>query len=447
MTSKTRLVYLLITTFCLAGCGYKSRNPVSENGLPSADTIQTALAPRYAKGFKITVRPDGVKLLSISEPNNNHAIPELFALVPKGTKAEIPDGYTVIPTPTDRVICMTTPQLAGFTGLNAYDKVVATSTTRRMQNKEWLARLKDGRVKKIGMEGNFDTEIIIASQPDIIFVSPNRRGGYEVMKELNIPLVPYWAFKETSPLGLSEWIKVAGMFIGKEEEACQLFAQMEQRYNLLKAKVSNVKQRPSVFSGEMRRDTWYVPGGQSFYARLFADAGADYFMKDNTETGGVLMDFETVYAKGYNAGYWRVMNGYKGEFSYEALKASNPQYADFRAFKEKKVIYCNLEWIPLYENLPLSPDVLLSDMIKAFHPELLPDYHLCFIRFWKRISIPVLMLMVTNSFNPAYLFHYYKMAEVSDFSHSVKGYSNIPAISSAICLSVNRLAFISSSRL
>ena len=85
---------------------------------------------------------------------------------------------------------MTTPQLAGFTGLNAYDKVVATSTTRRMQNKEWLARLKDGRVKKIGMEGNFDTEIIIASQPDIIFVSPNRRGGYEVMKELNIPLVP-----------------------------------------------------------------------------------------------------------------------------------------------------------------------------------------------------------------------------------------------------------------
>ena len=373
MTSKTRLVYLLITTFCLAGCGYKSRNPVSKNGLPSADTIQTALAPRYAKGFKITVRPDGVKLLSISEPNNNHAIPELFALVPKGTKAEIPDGYTVIPTPTDRVICMTTPQLAGFTGLNAYDKVVATSTTRRMQNKEWLARLKDGRVKKIGMEGNFDTEIIIASQPDIIFVSPNRRGGYEVMKELNIPLVPYWAFKETSPLGLSEWIKVAGMFIGKEEEACQLFAQMEQRYNLLKAKVSNVKQRPSVFSGEMRRDTWYVPRGQSYYARLFVDAGADYFMKDNPETGGVLMDFETVYAQGYNAGYWRVMNGYKGEFSYEALKASNPQYADFRAFKEKKVIYCNLEWIPLYENLPLSPDVQPNNHPHKRHP----SYHRC----------------------------------------------------------------------
>ena len=70
-----------------------------------------------------------------------------------------------------------------------------------MQNKEWLARLKDGRVKKIGMEGNFDTEIIIASQPDIIFVSPNRRGGYEVMKELNIPLGPLLGIQGNITIG------------------------------------------------------------------------------------------------------------------------------------------------------------------------------------------------------------------------------------------------------
>lgn len=374
MNKNVGLIYLFIIIFGLASCGIKNRNAASENGIFPSDTLQTELAPRYAKGYNVTILPDGVRLLSILEPDNPHSVPELFALVPKGVKAAMPEGYTIISTPVERVICMTTPQLAGFTGLDAYDKVVATSNTRRMQNKEWLARLNDGRVKKIGMEGNFDTEIIIASQPDMIFVSPNRRGGYEVMKELNIPLIPYQAFKETSPLGLSEWIKVIGMFIGKEEEACQLFADMEKRYNNLKAKVADVTYRPSIFSGEMRRDTWYVPGGQSFYARLFADAGADYFMKDNPETGGVLMDFETVYAKGFNAEYWRVMNGYKGEFCYKALKASNPQYEDFRAFKEKKVIYCNLEYIPLYENLPLSPDILLSDMIKAFHPECLPDY-------------------------------------------------------------------------
>lgn len=40
------------------------------------------------------------------------------------------------------------------------------------------------------------------------------------MKELNIFLVFYWVFKEILLLGLFEWIKVVGMFIGKEEEVC-----------------------------------------------------------------------------------------------------------------------------------------------------------------------------------------------------------------------------------
>lgn len=56
---------------------------------------------------------------------------------------------------------------------------------------------------------------------------------------------------------------------------------------------------------------------------MFVDVGVDYFMKDNFEIGGVFMDFEIVYVKGYNVGYWRVMNGYKGEFFYEVLKVFN----------------------------------------------------------------------------------------------------------------------------
>ena len=51
MASKTRLVYLLITTFCLAGCGYKSRNPVSENGLSSADTFCQRLQNNCSSGL------------------------------------------------------------------------------------------------------------------------------------------------------------------------------------------------------------------------------------------------------------------------------------------------------------------------------------------------------------------------------------------------------------
>ena len=110
-------------------------------------------------------------------------------------------------------------------------------------------------------------------------------------------------------------------------------------------------------------------------AQLFHDAGADYFLKDDPNSGGVTLDFETVYSQADEADYWRIVNSYEGTFSYEALKASDPRYADFRAFKERKVLYCNMTQRPFYELMPIEPDKVLADLIHAFHPELLPsDY-------------------------------------------------------------------------
>lgn len=384
---KGHLLFIIGIFTCLLfhACGSKSS---SSHGLSvgniSQDSLSNNIAPRYAEGYKVTLRADSVRLLEIQEPANPHAPVYQFALVPKGKKVEaIPDDYQIIHIPVDKVICMTTPQLSGFSMMNEYDKVTGTSNTHRVQNEEWLKRLADGRVKKIGIEGNFDTEIVLAAQPDIIFVSPNRRGGYEVLKEVGIPLIPYWAFKETSPLGLSEWIKVVGMFISREDKACRIFSGMENKYNKLKATVAEVKYKPTVFSGEMRQGSWYIPGGKSFYARLFEDAGANYIFKDDPHTGGVLLDYETVYVKAHDAEYWRVMNAFKGNFTYQALKDLNSNYADFRAFREKKVVYCNLEYIPLYENLPSSPHILLEDMVKAFHPELLPDHQSVYYQLLK----------------------------------------------------------------
>lgn len=363
---------LLLTFLLLSGCEGKRAAASPCTAPADTDTAASSIAPRYAEGFAVSMRADSVYLVVITEPANEHAVPQRFALVPRthSLPTDLPEGYEVIRTPVERVICMTMPQLSCFTAARAFSKVVGVSSTRRLKNREWRARIADGRVKKIGIEGEFDTEVVLAAQPQIIFVSPNRRGGYEMLKEMGFPLVQHWAFKETSPLGLSEWMKLVGLFCGFEKEACQAFAVIEQRYNHLKELTAHVTRRPTVFSGEMWGSGWYVPGGKSFYARLFEDAGADYFYKENPSTGGIIVDFETVYAKAANVEYWRVMNGYKGTFTYQALRELNSHYADFRAFKEKKVIYCNLNDKPLYENMPLAPDVLLLDMIKVFHPEL-----------------------------------------------------------------------------
>ena len=50
-------------------------------------------------------------------------------------------------------------------------------------------------------------------------------------------------------------------------------------------------------------------------------------------------------------------------------------YQVLKAFKERKVIYCNMRQQPYYEITPVEPDVLLKDFVAIFHPELVEaDY-------------------------------------------------------------------------
>ena len=370
----------LLCILCITSCKSKSKQNSGESASATeyvasgADTA-TAVVPVYAKGYSVKYLPGNVRLVDLRDPQKESSNTFHYALVPKGTKAEgIPADYTVIETPVKHVICMTSLQLSNFIRLDACDYVVGITSTRHLFNKEMNERLKSGKTAKIGIEGNFDNEVIMSVNPDVIFISPFKRGGYDAMREIGIPLVPHLGYKEMTPLGQAEWIKFIGMFIGQEAEANARFAAIEKRYNELKELAANVKKRPVVFSGEIRGGNWYAVGGKSFLAELFRDAGADYFLKDDPRSGGVTLDFETVYSQAESADYWRIVNSYDGSFSYDALKQLDPRYADFRAFRDKGVIYCNMREQPFYESMPMEPEIVLEDLIHAFHPALLPDY-------------------------------------------------------------------------
>jgi iron complex transport system substrate-binding protein len=224
---------------------------------------------------------------------------------------------------------------------------------------------------------------VLAAHPDVIFISPFKRGGYEPIKETGITLVPHLGYKELDPLGQAEWIKFVGMFIGKEKEAGDIFAGIEQRYNDLKTQAAKAEHRPTVFSGEMHSGTWHAVGGKNYLAQIFRDAGADYVISDE-ETAGENLEFEKMYSLAAKADYWRILNSYPGDFSYEALKASEPRNELFDAFKQRKVIYCNMKQTPYYEISPVEPDVLLKDLVAIFHPELVEsDYQPTFYQLLK----------------------------------------------------------------
>ena len=338
------------------------------------DSSIVKIIPEYAQGFKITYT-DQACLLDIQDPQNKESHSFHYALVPRCVEAEnIPADYTVIETPIRSVICMTSLQLSNFIKLEELDAVVGITSTRHLFNKKINDRLKDGSIHKIGIEGNFDNEVIMSVNPDLILISPFKRGGYDALKEVGIPLMPHLGYKEMTPLGQAEWIKFVGLLLGREDKANKQFAAIKKRYNELKELTGRVTKRPVVFSGELRGGNWYAVGGRSFLAQLFKDAGADYFLKDDEQSGGVTLDFETVYSQAAGADYWRIVNSYQGEFSYNTLKEEDARYVDFKAYKEKGVIYCNMREKPFYESMPTEPEVVLADLIQIFHPQLLSGH-------------------------------------------------------------------------
>ena len=346
-------------------------------------SVAERITPLYAQGFKVTYTDNGC-LLEIQDPQREESRIFKYMLVDRGAEVEAPDGYVKLEVPVKSVICMTSLQLSSFIKLDELDKVVGVTSTRHLFNEEINRRLKEGLTHKIGIEGNFDNEVIMGVNPDVILISPFKRGGYDAIKDVGIPLIPHLGYKEMTPLGQAEWIKFVGLIIGETEKANRLFSEIESRYNELKKLAETVKDRPVVFSGELRGGNWYAVGGKSFLAQLFKDAGADYFLKNDEHSGGVTLDFETVYSQASKAKYWRIVNSYNGTFSYDALKDEDARYVDFDAFKNKGVVYCNMREVPFYESMPTHPEVVLSDLIKIFHPQLLPeDYEPVFYRLLK----------------------------------------------------------------
>ena len=363
----------------LVSCGQKSKNNAQAVGVAvSTSDSSRSILPEYAEGFEVQ-DVEGGCLVTIQDPQKEKGKGEIYQYAfvrdkEAFAKNKVSADYVVQPVPIKNIICMTSLQLSNFIKLDELDHVVGITSTRHLFNEEVKRRLKEKKIRKIGIEGNFDNEVIISMNPDLILISPFKRGGYDALKEVGIPLIPHLGYKENSPLGQAEWIKFIGLLIGEEEKANAIFDSIKTEYNTLKQLTAKIEKKPVVFSGELRGGNWYAVGGRNFLAQLFRDAGADYFLKDDPNTGGVTLDFETVYSRAESADYWRILNSHNGMFTYDALKAQDSRYADFRAFKDKGVIYCNLKEKPYYENVPTHPEVLLKDLIKVFHPELLPEY-------------------------------------------------------------------------
>lgn len=344
----------------------------------------SVLSIDYAQNFTLEEVEPGVMHLRIADSESKHHTSYDYLLIkPNAVPSDSllsntsGKGYTTLNLPLKRVICMTSLQLSNFIAIQATDHVAGITSTRHLFDSIMNKQIADGTTMQIGIEGNFDAEMVMAVSPDVILISPSKRGGFDVLTESGIPVMPHLGYQELSPLGQAEWVKLIGLLTGHTAEANAYFSNVAQEYNricdVVKAHATS-DSIPTIMSGDMKGGAWYATGGRSFLAQVFHDAGARYFMDNDENSGGVNLDFEVVYAQGADADFWRISNSFDGDFTYEELASQDARFMDFKSYRNRKVVYCNMSKTPFYESFPVHPDLLLSDFVHVFHPELLPDY-------------------------------------------------------------------------
>ena len=330
--------------------------------LAHADEFPDTVSFFYARGLCVRYEQDGIHV-SIKNPDPSA----------HGSRTE----EILITKPSNRFICTTALQLGNFEVLGLENRIVGMNSLRNLFSPRMKEQMQDGHTVQIGKEGNFDLETVIAAQPDYIFVSASKHGGFEALKECGIPLISHHGYKETNPLGQAEWIKLIGLLTGETRRANAVFADIERKYLALKDEVSKLdstQQRPSIISGRQIRDGWYIVGGRSYMAQIFHDAGAQYIMCDNEDSGGTTLDFEAVYAQSIHADFWQIDGAFDGDFTLEQLAHEDERYTTLDAYRRGHVLFCNFSQTPYRELAGVQPHLVLADFVKAMHPELLPHY-------------------------------------------------------------------------
>lgn len=341
---------------------------------------------KYSSGLKVEYFKN-FKVVTVLNPWRNAKETFQYVLVQCGTPA--PKGYekaTTIEVPVKSIVTMSTTHLPLLEQLGLLDKLVGHDDLDAIYLPSVRKLVDAGKLKQVSREGNVNVEVLLDLKPDLVMtfgVGDPQYDNYPKLVEAGLKAALNADYMETSPLGRSEWVKYMSLFFNKEAAAEKVFGDIVSRYDALSIKAKNVVKKPSVMTGSSFKGTWYVSGGDSYFARFLQDAGANYLWSDQKVTGSIPLSFEVVFDKASGADFW--LNGSAFWNSLDDLLKDDERNGNFAAFKNQKV-YNNNGRVSekggndYFQSGLANPDVVLADIIKILHPDLLPDHKLVYYK-------------------------------------------------------------------
>ena len=377
-----KLITLLLILICCNSCKEKVTQSTSSEAIANPSENIEEVHINYANGFTIEQR-DGYKVITITNPWPGSDQVYLYALAPEGVSIEMAEQFdAVVRVPLENIVVTSTTHIPSLESLGVLDKLIGFPNLNYISSEAARKQIEKGSIRELGKNEELNTEVLIDINPSalITFAVEGENTTISKLQNTAIPVLYNGDWTETHPLGKAEWIKFFGVLLGKEKEANSLFKTIESDYNSAKEIAKKASNAPTVLSGAMFRDVWYLPQGNSWAAQLIQDANGNYLWADSEGTGSLSLSLETVLEKAQNVEYWMG----PGQFtSYQEMTEANAVYTKFEAFQNQKVYSFTSKkgstgGIIYYELAPNRPDLVLKDMIKILHPELLQEYQLQF---------------------------------------------------------------------
>ncbi|MCQ2334796.1 MAG: ABC transporter substrate-binding protein [Paludibacteraceae bacterium] len=323
-----RLLLIGLLSLCFCACQSKK----------TFDTTPSTNA--YAEGFAIAQENDGVRLVIFSPQNREQIQGEYF----------IPNDK-----PYQRLATTSATHIGFLAALTDSMPVAGVCDPLYIYNKV--------SAHDLGSSLNLDAERIIACGADALILSYTADDkSIDLLQQMGISIIYNNEWTERHPLARAEWIRMMGAVTGHLREADSIFSHVRNAYESLVAQ-SQSDAQPSILSGNCWQGTWYVPGGDTYMARLFRDAGAQYAYSKNTSSESIPLSFEQALIDFRDADIWVGAPGH----TLDELAQLDEKHTWFKAYQTGRVYsfsrrsngaYANDFW----ESGVVHPELILSDL-------------------------------------------------------------------------------------
>ncbi|MBS6118283.1 MAG: ABC transporter substrate-binding protein [Clostridiales bacterium] len=333
-TVKYLLLFLMMLLFaCTFSVQAKEASSVS--GLEYERSMELS----YAEEFSVDYYKGGYALITIADSDK-------FLVVPKGKEApeNMEENIAVLKQPLNNIYLVATSAMDFFVSLDGLEKIRLSGTNENgWYIEEAKKALKDGSILFAGKYSAPDYELILgencslAVESTMIYHTPEVK---EKLEQFEIPVLVERSSYESHPLGRTEWIKLYGVLLGKEEEAERLFKEQEERMESVLSEENTGK--TVAFFYITTNGLANVRKSNDYVSKMIELAGGRYIFEnlgeDDNALSTVNMQMEEFYAKAKDADYIIYNSAIDGELqTMEQLLEKSSLLKDFKAVKNGNV--------------------------------------------------------------------------------------------------------------